>query len=118
MEEILWKIAVENGADIATRRNLHTAISGAESGKNLIKAAQRVLPELRQVGKGELWGEKLMDFAWANPEKINEATGLTEARPLVEAVKAALYSLGANHQQTRALYRVAPSTGKPIKRLK
>lgn len=68
LEEIIWKIALENGADKSARASLHSAITGARSGEQLLKKARKAIPELQHLSKSVFWGERLMEFASQNPE--------------------------------------------------
>ena len=116
LEEILWKIAVENGANEESRQKLHTAIANTDSGTSLLNAARRTLPELLQAGKGKEWGERLMNYAWENPEMVDETTGTTKRRLIVNAVTWVLHTADCDYHASRARFRIDPDTGKPVER--
>lgn len=116
LEEIIWEIAIENGAKTSTRNELHKAISRAESGKELWNSAKRAVPELRTSGKGIYWGEKLMEFAWENREFGEDAMDESKTRPLVEALSAALRSVHADYHGTRKEYQVDPPSLRLVNR--
>jgi len=116
LEEIIWKIALENGADESTRARLHSAIAGVGSGKLLWGTAKKAIPELRLAGKGVSWGEKLMEFALENPEFQKDGFEEPRTRPLVESLHAALRSVHSDYFFTRKEYRIDPSNLNPVRR--
>lgn len=111
LEEVLWEIAQEKGADPITRSHLHNAITGANSGEELLKRAQRALPELREVGKGKEWGVHLMIYAQRHRGR---ADGML--RPIVDAFENSIRSRIYDYHIERAEFRIDPQTGRPIPR--
>ncbi len=116
LEEILWQIAVENGAPDSARKMLHGAIIGVRSANELWSEAKRAMPELRKSGKGMLWGAKLMQFALNNPQIRDEALGKEKNRPVVEAVNAAIRAVRVNYLLSRREYQIDPSNWALVKR--
>lgn len=116
LEEILWKMAVENGAEIRDRNRLHDAIKTASSGKELIYSAKKALIELNQISKGTAWGEQLIKYASENPDMINDDGSVKGTRPIIEAISATGRSLNADYHLTREKYRIDPISGKLIRR--
>ncbi len=116
LEEIIWEIAVENGAKTSIRNEFHQAISGAKSGEELWKRARKAVPELQNSGKGIYWGEKLMEFALENPEFDEDVMDESKTRPLVEALNAAFRSVHADYHLTRREYQIDPSSLRLVKR--
>jgi len=54
LEEIIWKIALENGADKPARASLRSAINGVKSGDELVARARKSIPELQHLSKAFL----------------------------------------------------------------
>ncbi|MBN4080787.1 hypothetical protein JYT44_00340 [Caldithrix abyssi] len=113
LEEIVWGIAVENGASNESREDLHRALQEAKSGDDIINFAKQAVLELSHLSKGEKWGERLVDFAWDNPEMKDENTGGTKTRLIIEAVNTAvrLATSTSDYQYYRTNYRINPKTG-------
>lgn len=112
LEEILWQIAKEKGADDKDRQRLHQSIKNVTSGKELLTEAQRALNELFNVSKGSLWGEHLMQFAWENP-KLPDGS----KRLIIKAVEKALRIDSYDYKMTLEKYRVDPDTGRLVERI-
>ncbi len=113
LEEVLWKIALEdaeNKPKEEDRLSLNEAIKGAQNAEQLKNKAKRALPQLAHLSKGEIWGEKLIEFAWQNPLRQGEQ------RQVIEAIQAALTSKKASYEFTRRENRVDENTGKIVKR--
>lgn len=118
LEQVLWQLAIESGIDLESnaRQLFHAEISEARSSKQLFQAARQISPDLTRLGKGRDWGEKLMSFAWDNPERIDPGTGERKTRPIVEAIEIAVQSVGADYHITRTQMRTDPITGRVVKR--
>lgn len=116
LEEILWGIAVENGATKNDRNKLHNAIKTASSGKELMESARKALPELNQISKGVAWGQKLIEYASANPEMKNDNGSNMGTRLIIEAINASIQSVKADYLLTRKNYKVDPASGKLVSR--
>jgi hypothetical protein len=112
LEQILWEYAEEHGALPEEREQLHEAVRHASSGRELEKEAKRVLTErFRDLRRNQDWGERLMNFAWGNPERPDG-----EMRPVIAAIWAAQHGLQANFDYERANFRVDPETGDIVER--
>ena len=102
LEEILWNIADENGAQVEARESLHNAIQDCTTGEYLLREAKRLIPELRQVAKGIDWGEKLIEYAWNNREI---------ERPIHNAIQNAIRAASVEYHVNRARYKIDPQSG-------
>lgn len=112
LEEIVWTIAEANGAAPEDRARLCAALADAENGEQIIRKAKAALPDsLKTLSKGKDWGERLMRYAWDNPEGPGGKTRL-----VVEAVDAAQRGLQANFDNERTECRVDPETGDSVER--
>ena len=113
LEEVLWRIASEDSENIPVdedQQKLHDAIKNAQNAEELIKQARRSLPQLAHLYKGELWGEKLIEFAWENPLRQGKE------RQVIKAIQIAVTTRTSSYEGTRRGYRVDESTGQLIKR--
>ena len=82
LEGMIWEVARENGAVPDDRARLHEALRGVENGDQLIRKAKAALTApLRSLRKNQEWGERLMLYAWENPQDHEGKT-----RPVMEAV--------------------------------
>lgn len=91
---------------------LHTmAIDSAEDDREQLDTIAKI-----RARKGKEWGEKLMTYAWEHPEKIDEHTGKSKIRPIIEAIDMAVRSIQVDYHLTRKEFRVDPITGRPVKR--
>jgi hypothetical protein len=113
--EIIWKLALENGAAPNEHEQLAEAVRGAKSGKEFIKFAGQALPSLHQVDKGKIWGEMLIKYAW-DKQEISSTEGNKVIRPIVNAVSFAIRTVSTDYHMTRNYFKVDPRTGQPIKR--
>jgi len=112
LQEIVWNIALERGAD-ETKKSL-SATSSTSSGKTFfqkIEQASSDIPELWNIGKGEEWGKRLVQYALSHPDRLNG-----EVRLCIKAMRLAFNSRTASYNYTRIHYRVDPETGESIKR--
>lgn len=113
LEDILWQVALENGATADERMALHSALEGVTSGKALLKAAPHALPALQHVAKGATWGRYLASYAVQHPR-----TPSGEKRPLIQAVEHVLWAQHANYRSSRQRSKVDPQSGQPVDRSK
>ena len=109
---VLWDAVAEAEVKPSERLQLHAAIRGARSAKELLREAARAVPAVAQVDKGPDWGRRLMRYALDHPNKPDGTL-----RPVIEAVRIALFGDWADYRLTRARYRVDPNTGRLIERL-
>lgn len=116
LEEVLWEIAVENGASNSNRNDLHNAISTASSGKELIDSARKALLELNQISKGIDWGQRLIEYASLNPEMRNDDGSIKGTRPIIDSIYASIRSLSVDYYLTRKEYLIDPNSGTPVMR--
>lgn len=116
LEEVLWEIALENGADPSSRAILHCAIQDSRSAEELLKAARRSLPELVEVGKGAEWGRHLMVYAQEHTDLPFGYPTEKQPRPVLDAVQWAIQAAHVNYKYNREKYRTDPVTGKIIPR--
>ena len=112
LEEIIWKVATDNGAEEKARKTLHAAIGSAETGNQLVELASKSLPELHRFSKGEEWGKRLMEYALENPNRKSSG----DIRPMIDQVHIARRSTSIGYNVSRMEYRVDPETGRLIKR--
>jgi len=114
--EIVVEYAKSKEIDELNLHEVMNCISGAKSGKELMRKISSSLPQVIGIGKGEEWGGLLMDHAARNPKyKINMNKEETE-RPIIEIVNILLRSLSIGYQTTRTKYIVSPETGRLIDR--
>lgn len=116
LEEILLQMATEYGASTKSKDKLCAAIGSARNGDELWEKAHSTVPELRQSGKDEGWGRRLMEFAQLNPEITDAATGSTETRPIIEAANFAVRCIHYNYAVSRSKYRIDPGSLRIIER--
>jgi hypothetical protein len=117
LEEILWEIAVEQGAGEDDRERLQQAIESAANASELLRCARQALPQcLGHIAKNALWAEHLMDYALEYPTKRAAMT----SRPIRDAVQWALYVTREpnveSYKTIRQNYRVDKHTGELVPR--
>lgn len=115
LEEVLWQIVLEdedaeNKPTEEDRARLHEAIKYSRNAEELKNQAKRTLTQLAHISKGEIWGKKLMEFAWKNP------TLRGEQRQIQKVIQVALTTKTASYEFTRRENRVDENTGELIKR--
>jgi hypothetical protein len=115
LKNIVWMIAVENGAEPDEREIFDYTVQGATSTKEIFVAATSTFPSLAHEGKGYKWGARLMCFAWENQGMVT-IKGETITRPIIEWVLAALRAKDADYLHTQQGYKVDTITGKLIQR--
>ena len=114
LEEVLWQIALEKGADPARRSVLCRAVRNATKSAELEKSAKRALRELSHFKKDEEWGRRLMEFALRNP--TNEKGSV---RPILNSItEARRFVCWYDYKSTRKEFRVDPNTGECVQRKK
>ena len=114
LQEIVWNIALERGADAIKRSIFLAATATSNTGRMFFKKVEQTvsdIPELWNIAKGEEWGKQLMQYALAHPNKPNR-----EERTCVKAIRQAFTARSANYNYTRVHYRVDPETGVNVKR--
>ena len=114
LQEIIWNIALERGADVAKKSFFLSATSGVIKGKTFFQGVEKAasdIPELWNIAKGEEWGKRLVQYALSHPNRLNG-----EVRLCIKAIRLAFYSRSASYNYTRIHYRVDPETGESIKR--
>jgi len=116
LEEVLWEIAEENGAAPNSRSKLHNKIKSATTGKELINLANRAIVELNRISKGTVWGEKLISYAWDNPEMRDSKGKEIGTRPIVDGINTSIRSINADYHFTRKNYIIDSDSGKLVKR--
>ena len=116
LREIVWNIAVENGATVEQRAVFENATNHAQSFSDLLNSARRALPILNQEGKGRKWGARLMQYAWSHRSLPTTGTDETKTRPIIEAVLAGLRARSSSYLHTRRDNKVDPITGKLVRR--
>lgn len=117
LEEILWNILKEKEiSTVESRQKLKEVIAGTNSGKEILSSAKKSFPALNHVDKGKPWGRILMDYAWKNPEILDEQTKKKKVRPIIEIVHIAVHAVRANYQSSRRKYKVDPQTGRQVPR--
>lgn len=94
------------------RVTLRNGIAGCTTGKQLMKAAQRALPEyLGHIGKDEEWGIALMQYAWRHTSMPSG-----QLRPITEAVRAGFQARDVNYERMRQDYETDINTGRFVQR--
>jgi hypothetical protein len=115
LQEIIWSIALQHGAEATKRSILVAATAKASSGKTFVAAVERLgtsdIPELWDVSKGKEWGQQLIHYAMQHPRKQNQ-----EERGIVRTITLALRSRFFNYNYSRVHQRVNPETGRMIPR--
>jgi hypothetical protein len=114
LQEIVWDIALERGADTTKKSIFLAATSATDSGRKFeqkVKQASSDIPELWNIAKGEEWGKRLMQYALSHPDRLNG-----EGRLCVSAINQALRSRTSSYNYTRLHYRVDPHTGQLVER--
>ena len=74
LQEIVWAIALEGGADVTKKSILLNLTSTATKGKQLMQGVTQAgseIPELWNFSKGEDWGKRLLQYALSHPNKLN-----------------------------------------------
>jgi hypothetical protein len=113
LEEVLWRIASEDSENIPVdedRQKLHDSIKNIQNAEELLKRARRSLPQLSHISKGQVWGEKLIEFAGEYPLRQGKE------RQVIKAIQIALTTRTSSYEGTRREYRVDENTGQLIKR--
>ena len=114
LQEIIWNIAHERGADETKKSIFLDFTSSAMKGSTFMQGVERAasdIPELWDISKGEEWGKQLLQYALSHPNRLNG-----EVRLCVRAIRQAFTSRTASYNYSRLHYRVDPQTGQPIKR--
>ncbi|KPL81953.1 hypothetical protein [Herpetosiphon geysericola] len=109
LAEVLWSMAPELHNNLDMKNLLLEIVSDSTNAKDFFEKALSISNQFR-VGKGEAWGEKLMEYAMEN-QKING-----ETRQILEAIDT---SMTIEHDQfiyTKELCRVDPLSGLIIER--
>lgn len=115
LTNIIWELAVENGGTPDEKPQLIEAVAGIKSGEEFVKSAGQSVLALRNFGKGHIWGERLIKYAWNN-QVIATLSDVKKTRPIVDAINFAISAVNANYRATKTYYRVDPLTGLPKKR--
>jgi hypothetical protein len=114
LQEIVWSIALELGAD-TTKKNILLEITQAAVKSSIleegIKKASSNIPELWNIVKGKKWGVRLIQYALEHPYKLNG-----KERLCVKTIREALASRTTSYNYTRRYYHVDPQTGQNVKR--
>jgi len=114
LQEIVWNMALERGADETKKSSFLNLTSSASKGStfnNGAKQASSDISELWGISKGENWGKRLMQYALAHPNKLNG-----ETRLCIRAIRQAFNSRTSSYNYNRLHYRVDPETGQLVKR--
>jgi hypothetical protein len=110
LAEVLWRIAAKQGAGEEIRPRLLEAAREASNAGDLLKRANRAVPEYR-FAKGEVWGRELADHFLEHMSKPDGSD-----RTIREALDYA-YAIQRNqYGWTRREYRVDPETGAMVRR--
>ena len=114
LQEIVWDIALESGAETSKKTILLDVTKDAKSGREFTEGIKRTasqVHELWTITKGEVWGKRLIQYALEHPIKQNGGERLC-----VKAIRQAFHSRSASYNYTRLHYGVDAETGQPIKR--
>jgi len=116
LASILWQIAQENGVMTDVQPELKKAAQSCATGKDLLQVARRTVPELAQVGKGEDWGRKMMQYAVEHPKWTKADLSEPQLRPIVEALQQIIDAAAWDYKPIRQDLRVDPETGQLVER--
>lgn len=108
---VLWRVALERGADPTEEETLSQACSQTTSGEELFKTARKAVPALQGFSKGKAWGARLMEFA-GNNQKMKQGDGTSKTRPIIEAIYLARHDADCNYFRSRKECEVDVDTGK------
>ena len=114
LQEIVWNIALEQGAEAEKRFVLLDATATASNGKTFVTGVERAaatIPQLWGVSKGKEWGERLIRYAMQYPDRR------TQVRPIVSVIRQALRSRTSSYNYTRVHLRADPQTGRLVERI-
>ena len=114
LQEIVWSIALERGADETKKPLFLAATTGTDCGRKFeqkIKQASSDIPALWNIAKGEEWGKRLTEYALSHPDRLNG-----ETRLCIKAIRLAMNVRSASYNYIRIHNRVDPETGESIKR--
>ncbi len=114
LQEIVWNIALELGADTTKKPILLEATKAANKGRIFeegVKKASNDIPELWGIAKGEKWGVRLIQYALEHPYKLND-----KERLCVKAIREAFASRTTSYNYSRRYCHVDPQTGQNVKR--
>jgi len=117
LEEVVWELALQSDANLEKRDLLHQAIQGAIKSEELLKKAEKALPEhLYGVSKkGEKWGNLLMQYANKYPTfRYGLKQGMV--RPIRIAVDRAMQMRRNSYLAIRRCQKVDKNTGHLVKR--
>jgi hypothetical protein len=84
-------------------------ISKAKSGKQCFEYLKEDV--LLEVGKGEKWGEHLMNYALSHKKLPRDHTNAGQTRPIIEVANLLIIARGAGYIRSIDKYNVDPNTG-------
>lgn len=118
--EILVAIANKDNLECVIKEELLSDLEGVGSSKNLFRLLDESYPQLKNIRKGERWGEELMGYAITNPKSPlrEEEGGANNERPIIEAARVALIGRKSGYVKSHDKYKVDPDTGNLIEREK
>src|SRR5260370_24029571 len=114
LQEIVWNIALQRGADVTKNSIFLAATSSTNNGRQFFQKVEQAvsdIPELWNIAKGEEWGKQLVQYALSHPNRPNG-----KERTCVKTIRQAFTSRSASYNYTRLHYRVDPETGESVKR--
>ena len=116
--DIIWNWSLDNSITPTNRGEFRKAIGNILSANDLWKTVHREFPELRYIGKGKEWGERLIAYANENPHLPVHDPKKPVLRPIIDAIGAVLRSVHSDYYFTRKEYRVDPVSLQLVKRSK
>lgn len=117
LTQIIRRYAIGEGASDSDLEKIDPAVANSNSGKKLEQAARNSIPELVNVGKGEEWGNSLLEFALNQPEYPSDYIKSGQ-RVIVEVAELLLRAVSGsfNYNTTRSKFKVDPITGELVLR--
>ncbi len=84
--EIICNLAIEQNIEPEYCTKFRTSLKNIKSGRQLERIVRETLPMLNDFGKGEVWGQVLMSYAWEHPQLGSS----DKIRPIIEAIQEAI----------------------------
>ena len=115
--EIVKKIALERGVKNSDLHLITDSAKNCKSGKDFEAAIRNSIPELSDIGKGEAWGTRLMDFANHNP--VYPPEHLKQGERILIEIKNFLIRFTTqfcSHELTLKGFKIDPKDGRLIRR--
>lgn len=108
LEAIVWQLAQDHGATKEEFSKFGEMVQSWRGINDLLERARRVLSGQAQVlGKGERWGQYLIEYAWQQPKWTGRENHEEETeRQIIRAILTAIRASQTNYTVSRRDYRV------------